>query len=307
MNDAVKPSTSDMPADSWVDRWAPAAARPYLRLMRLDRPIGTWLLLFPCWWSVAMATRGWPDPRFLALFAVGALIMRGAGCTLNDIADRHFDARVARTADRPIASGQITVFQAVVFLGLQLLAGLAILLQFNRATVALGILSLVLVAVYPFSKRVTYWPQAILGLTFNWGALLGWTAVRGSLDWPAVALYAACFFWTMGYDTIYAHQDKEDDILIGVKSTALKLGDATRPWLFGFYGATVALMTSAGWLAGLAWPFYVGLALAGAHLFRQAATVDIADPAHCLAVFRSNRTVGWLILAAFVGGRVVAF
>lgn len=305
MDDAVKPSTSDIPADSWVDRWAPAAARPYLRLMRLDRPIGTWLLLFPCWWSVAMATQGWPDPRFLALFAVGALIMRGAGCTLNDIADRDFDARVARTADRPIASGQITVFQAVVFLGLQLLAGLAILLQFNRATVALGILSLVLVAVYPFSKRVTYWPQAILGLTFNWGALLGWTAVRGTLDWPAVALYAGCFFWTMGYDTIYAHQDKEDDILIGVKSTALKLGDATRPWLFGFYGATVALMTLAGWLAGLSWPFYAGLALAGAHLFRQAATVDIADPAHCLAVFKSNRVVGWLILAAFVGGSIV--
>lgn len=305
MNDAGKAAASDIPVGSWIDRHAPAWARPYLRLMRLDRPIGTWLLLFPCWWSVALASPALPDLHAMALFAVGALIMRGAGCTVNDIADRNFDAQVARTADRPIASGQITVFRAIVFLGLELLAGLVVLLQFNRTTVELGILSLALVAIYPFSKRVTYWPQAILGLTFNWGALIGWTAVRGTLDAPALVLYAACFFWTMGYDTIYAHQDKEDDILIGVKSTALKLGENTRPWLFVFYGLTVLLTGIAGWLAALAWPFYVGLALVAAHLLRQAAKVDIGNPHQCLATFKSNRTVGWLLLGALIAGRAV--
>jgi len=230
MDERQQVSASDIPPQSWIDRVPGEGLRPYLRLARLDRPIGTWLLLLPCWWATAMAAPGWPDPWFLGLFAVGALVMRGAGCTVNDIADREFDKKVARTAGRPIASGQVSVAQALAFLALQLGIGLAVLLQFNGYTVILGVSSLALVAIYPFAKRVTYWPQFVLGLTFNWGALVGWAAVTGGLEAPAVLLYAAGILWTMGYDTIYAHQDKEDDVLIGVKSTALKFGAATGSW-----------------------------------------------------------------------------
>ncbi len=300
----MNPSASDMPAGTWIDRLTPPAARPYLRLMRLDRPIGSWLLLFPCWWSVALAADGWPDAGLMLLFAGGAVIMRGAGCVLNDIADRHFDARVARTQTRPIPSGAIAVPRAIAFLGLLLALGLLILIQFNLFAVLVGIASLALVGVYPFAKRVTYWPQAVLGLTFNWGALLGWAAVRGELAPPAVALYVAGVFWTLGYDTIYAHQDKEDDILIGVKSTALKLGDATRPWLFVFYLLFAGLLTLAGHLAGLGPVFFFILAAAVAHLFWQAWSVNLSDPAGCLAVFKSNRVVGWIVLTGIVAARL---
>ena len=257
MADTGKAVATDIPAGDWIDRRLPAIARPYARLARIDRPIGIWLLMFPCWWGTALATPGWPDPRLLALFAIGAAIMRGAGCTLNDLADRDFDARVARTAGRPIPSGAVSVRQAIAFMIALCLAGLLVLLQFNLFAVGLGASSLLLVAVYPFAKRVTYWPQAVLGLTFNWGALVGWAAVRGDLGWPAVVLYAAGLLWTLGYDTVYAHQDKEDDILIGVKSTALKLGAATKPWLWAFYGGAIALLALAGALAGLSWPFFV--------------------------------------------------
>ena len=232
--------------------------------------------------------------------------MRGAGCTLNDIADRDFDGRVARTANRPIPSGDVSVRQAFAFLILLCLIGLLILLQFNAFAVGVGAASLVLVAVYPFTKRVTHWPQAVLGLTFNWGALLGWAAVRGDIGLPALALYGAGIFWTLGYDTIYAHQDKEDDALLAVKSTALLLGGATRPWLFGFYAMTATLMGVTGYIADLAWPFFVFLLLAAAHLWWQTGTVNITDPKDCLAKFKSNREFGILIFIGIVVGRLAS-
>jgi len=295
---------SDIRRGDWIDRYVPPPARPYLRLARVDRPIGTWLLLLPCWWSVALATPGWPDPWLLVLFAVGALVMRGAGCTLNDIADRHIDGRVARTATRPIPSGQVTVFQAVVWMGTLCLIGLAVLVQFNPFAIWLGIASLLVVAVYPFIKRISDWPQAVLGLAFNWGALLGWAAVRGDLGLPPILLYGAGILWTLSYDTIYAHQDREDDALVGVRSTALRLGRATPRWLFGFSGVCIALIGTAGVLAGLAWPFFLILAVAAGHLFWQAATVDIDDPKDCLTKFRSNRDFGFIVLAAILLGQI---
>jgi 4-hydroxybenzoate polyprenyltransferase len=294
----------DIPVGNWIDRWIPPPARPYLRLMRLDRPIGTWLLLFPCWWSAALAADGWPDPLLMALFAVGAVVMRGAGCTVNDIADHEFDAQVARTRTRPIPSGAVSVRQAAAFLALQLAVGLLVLVQLNLFAMVVGAASLLLVFPYPFMKRITWWPQAWLGLTFNWGALLGWAAVRGDIGAPALLLYAAGLFWTLGYDTIYAHQDKDDDALIGVKSTALRLGDATPGWLAAFYGAALALIAAAGWFAGLGWPFWPLLAVAGLQLAWQVKAVDIDDPADCLAKFKSNRGFGWLLLAAVIAGRV---
>jgi 4-hydroxybenzoate polyprenyltransferase len=295
---------TDIPSGDWVDRCAPAAWRPYLRLARLDRPIGTWLLLFPGWWGLALAAPGWPDWQLMALFGIGAMAMRGAGCTLNDIADRDFDARVARTRTRPIASGAISVKQAIAFMVLELAIGAAILLSFNRVAILLGLLVLVLIATYPFMKRITYWPQFFLGLNFNWGALLGWAAARGDVHWPAVLLYTGGICWTLGYDTIYAHQDKDDDALIGVKSSALALGKRTRPFLFIFYAAAVALWAAAGVRAAPAWPFWIGLAAAAAQLFWQAATVDTDDSADCLAKFRSNRIVGWALLLGIIAAHV---
>ncbi len=241
-----------------------------------------------------------PDLRLGALFAIGALVMRGAGCIVNDIADRNIDAQVARTAQRPIASGQVSVARAVAFLGALLLLGLVILIRFNGFAILLGVAALPLIAAYPFMKRITYWPQAWLGLTFNWGALLGWAAVTGGLGPPALLLYAAGVAWTLGYDTIYAHQDKEDDALVGVKSSALKLGARTRPWLIVFYAAAWLLMLASGAAAGLAWPFYLGLAGVAAQFAWQVATLDIDDPAGCLARFKSNRYTGWILLAGIV-------
>ncbi|MBI3453305.1 MAG: 4-hydroxybenzoate octaprenyltransferase [Rhodospirillales bacterium] len=293
---------SDIPRGSWVERFAPSAMHPYLRLARLDRPIGTWLLLFPCWWGIALASPALPDPWLIAVFALGALVMRGAGCTYNDIVDRDFDARVARTADRPIPSGAVSVRQAVGFLVCQLSLGLAILLTLNRTAILLGILSLALVFIYPLMKRVTWWPQFFLGLAFNWGALMGYAAVTDELAAPAFFLYAAGIFWTLGYDTIYAHQDKDDDALIGVKSSALRLGPATRGALFAFYGATAALLSAAGVSAGLNPPYFILLAAGVLHLTWQARRVDPDDPADCLAKFRSNRVFGWFVFAALVAG-----
>lgn len=300
---AVSTATaSDIPRESWITRYLPRGAQPYARLMRADRPIGTWLLLFPCWWGLALASPGLPPASYLLLFAIGAFVMRGAGCTYNDIVDRDFDGRVARTADRPIPSGAVTLRGAVAFLLAQLLAGLAILLAFDATTIALGVASLVLVFTYPLMKRVTWWPQFFLGLTFNWGVLMGWTAVAGALGAPALLLYAGGIAWTLGYDTIYAHQDKEDDALVGVKSSARRLGDRTRPALFAFYAAAAALFGAAGHAAGLSWPFWVALAAAGAQMAWQAWRVDTDQPADCLAKFRSNRLVGWILLAGIVAG-----
>ncbi len=299
------PDPSDIDRGDWVECWLPPRARPYARLARLDRPIGTWLLLFPAWWGIALASRRWPDPALLALFALGAIVMRGAGCTLNDIADRRYDVRVARTRLRPLPSGAVTVRQAVMFLGLQLAVGAAVLLSLNRTSILLGIAVLGLIGSYPFMKRVTYWPQLFLGLNFNWGALIGWTAVAGALGRPALLLYLGGIFWTVGYDTIYAHQDKEDDALIGVKSSALALGQRTRPWLFVFYAAAILLWGLAGFAAGLGALFWVGLAAATLQLSWQATRVDIDRPADCLAKFRSNRAVGWLMLAGIVAGHLI--
>ncbi|MEX0758948.1 MAG: 4-hydroxybenzoate octaprenyltransferase [Tistlia sp.] len=300
---------SDIRADAPVLRLAPEGWRPYLRLARLDRPIGTWLLLFPCWWSIALAQASLgqaPDLWLYLLFGVGAMVMRGAGCTVNDLLDRHYDARVARTAERPIPSGQVSPRQALAFLAGLLLLGLAILLQLSEAAAWLGLASLLLVFPYPLMKRITYWPQLWLGLTFNWGALMGWAAVTGSLDWPPVLLYLAGIFWTLGYDTIYAHQDKEDDALIGVKSSALKLGTRTRPWLVGFYAAALLLFAAAGGAAGLAWPFYLGLLGVAAQLAWQVRRLEIDDPRRCLLLFRSNRWTGWLLLAGLLAAPLAA-
>lgn len=299
-------NASDIPTGNWVDHHVPEPARPYFRLARFDRPIGTWLLLLPCWWGTALASDGIPDAWLFCLFGIGALVMRGAGCTVNDIADREFDRKVARTADRPLASGAISLLRAFLFLGLLLAVGLTVLLQMNPYTIVMGVLALPLVVTYPFMKRITYWPQSWLGLTFNWGALMGWAAVRGELAAPAVALYIAGIFWTLGYDTIYAHQDKADDLLVGVKSTALKLGEATRPWLFGFFAMAILLLGVAGYSAGLAWPFYAGLAAAAAHAAWQAGTVGIDDPKDCLRKFKSNRDFGLLVLAGIVAGQLLA-
>jgi 4-hydroxybenzoate polyprenyltransferase len=297
-------SASDIPKGGWVDRFAPEALRPYARLARLDRPIGTWLLLFPCWWGIALATPGWPSPALMAIFALGAIVMRGAGCTYNDIVDRDFDSRVARTADRPIPSGAVSVRQAIAFLFAQLLIGLAILLSLSATAIWLGVLSLALVFTYPLMKRVTWWPQFFLGLAFNWGALMGYAAVADALAAPSPVLYAAGILWTLGYDTIYAHQDKEDDALIGVKSSALRLGARTRPALFAFYVGAAVMIGVAGGLAQLGWPFYALLGAAAAQLLWQAADVKIDDPADCLAKFKSNRLAGWLVLAAIVAGQL---
>ena len=295
----------DIPVGNWIDRWIPAAMRPYLRLMRLDRPIGTWLLLFPCWWSLALAGAGWPDWRLMALFAAGSVIMRGAGCTINDMADHKFDAQVERTKGRPIPSGAVSLTQAGLFLAAQLLAGLVILTQLNMAAIWWGMASLALVFPYPLMKRITWWPQAWLGLTFNWGALLGWVAVTGQMAAAPLLLYAAGILWTLGYDTIYAHQDKDDDQLIGVKSTALRLGANTVPALAVFYAGAVVLMAAAGFAAQLSWPFYGLLLLSAGQLVWQVKSLHMDDAADCLAKFKSNRLFGWGLLAAIIAGKVL--
>jgi len=289
---------------NWVDRHAPQWARPYLRLARADRPIGSWLLLLPCWWSSALAAddAGQPAPnlRHLLLFAVGAVTMRGAGCTWNDLVDRDIDALVERTRSRPIPAGDVSARRAAAFLVLQALVGLAVLLQFNRFAVLTGIASLATVAVYPFLKRITWWPQIGLGLAFSWGALMGWAAAFGRLDPPALLLYAGSIAWVIGYDTIYAHQDREDDALVGVRSTARLFGDATRPALVGFYALAVVLIGYAGFLAGAGAPFAIGLAVFTAHLAWQIARIDIADPDLCLLLFKSNRDAGLILFAGIV-------
>jgi 4-hydroxybenzoate polyprenyltransferase len=288
---------------NWVDGSAPAVTRPYLRLARLDRPIGSWLLLMPCWWSAGlagMASGHMPSLAHIALFFVGAFAMRGAGCTWNDLVDRNLDGKVERTRSRPIPSGQVTARQAAVFMVAQALVGLAVLLQFNWFTVFTGLASLGVVAIYPFMKRITYWPQIFLGLAFSWGALMGWPAAFGRLDWPALVLYAGAIAWVIGYDTIYAHQDREDDMMIGIKSTALLFGDNTPRMLMVFYAIAVVLIGAAGLMAGGGWIFILGLLAFAAHLAWQIARLDVDDPAHCLTLFRSNRDAGLILFAAML-------
>lgn len=295
---------ADAAPDNWVDRWAPDWAKPYLRMARADRPIGTWLLLWPCWWSAALAARPankpFPDLWFLGLFAIGAFVMRGAGCVYNDIVDRDYDARVARTRSRPLPSGQVTVGQARIFMVVLALVGFVVLIQFNSFAIGLGIASLGIVAIYPFMKRITHWPQFVLGLAFSWGALMGWAAAFARLDLAPILLYVAAISWTIGYDTIYAHQDKEDDALVGLKSTALRFGKATQRWLVLFYGITISALLAAGLLAGAGWVYVVGLAMAAAHLAWQVVTLDINDADNCLLRFRSNRDFGAIVFAAIL-------
>jgi 4-hydroxybenzoate polyprenyltransferase len=277
-----------------------------MQLMRLDRPIGIWLLLWPCVFGLILGATAqdrsfsdWRDLYYVFLFGLGAVVMRGAGCTFNDIVDRKIDAEVARTRGRPIPSGAISVELAIAFLILQCLAGLVILLQLNRFTIILGAASLLLVAAYPFMKRITWWPQAWLGLTFNWGALMGFAAQTGHIGWPALFLYAGLIFWTLGYDTIYALQDKDDDALIGVKSTARLFGDNAGAWVTRFYVIAFVLILAAGYAAHAGWQFTPLMLLAGAHLAWQVRKLDIHDPQRCLAIFRANRDTGILIAAAF--------
>jgi 4-hydroxybenzoate polyprenyltransferase len=295
------------PADAvkgnWVDRYAPDAARPFLRLMRADRPVGTWLLAIPCWQGLALGSIVAPPDLATALwyallFGLGAVVMRGAGCAYNDIADRDIDAKVARTALRPIPAGQISLRHAWLFLIVLSLIGLGVLAQFNRTTILLGVASLALVAAYPFMKRITWWPQAWLGLTFNWGALMGYSSVTGEIGLPALLLYASGVAWTLGYDTIYAHQDREDDALIGVKSSARRLGSKTKAALWFFYGA--ALVSAVAAFALSAAKGGVLFILPAIHLIRQVRALDIDDPGSCLTVFRSNREAGLLMLAPFL-------
>ncbi|MCL7463835.1 4-hydroxybenzoate octaprenyltransferase [Phaeovulum sp. NW3] len=303
-------TVADAPPDNWVDRWAPAATRPYLRLSRADRPIGTWLLLLPCWWGLALAAAAdaprWGDLWIAIGCTIGAVLMRGAGCTWNDITDRDFDGRVARTRSRPIPSGQVTVRGALIWMAAQVAVSALILLTFPPAAIVLGLVALIPVAIYPFAKRFTWWPQVFLGIAFNWGALLAWAAHTGSLSVAPVLLYLSGLVWTLFYDTIYAHQDKEDDALIGIRSTARLFADQTGRWLNGFLIGSVALMTGAVLAALLPQtpPHSLVLALIapwafGWHMIWQLRQLDIDDPGACLRLFRSNRDTG-LIVALFL-------
>ncbi|MCO5063250.1 MAG: 4-hydroxybenzoate octaprenyltransferase [Rhizobiaceae bacterium] len=306
---------ADAPSGHWVYRALPRGLWPYAQLARWDRPIGWILLLWPCWWSAAMAATAhahageaiselMPNPWHLLLFLIGSVAMRGAGCTYNDIVDEGIDAQVERTRSRPLPSGQVTRKQAWAFLVAQALVGLAVLLQFNSFTVLLGVASLAVVAIYPFMKRFTDWPQFVLGLAFSWGALMGWAAAFGALDTPALLLYAGSVLWVIGYDTIYAHQDKEDDAIVGVRSTARLFGEHTRLWLYGLYGGALACFAGAFASAVVPMPALAGLLAAGAHMHRQIRTLDIDDADQCLLLFKSNRIVGWLIFLGLVGGGV---
>jgi 4-hydroxybenzoate polyprenyltransferase len=299
---------ADAPSDNWVYRVLPRGAWPYAQLARWDRPIGWQLLLLPCLWSAALAANvaavagSFSPGRFvlhLILFFVGAVAMRGAGCTYNDLVDHDIDQAVARTRSRPLPSGRVTRRQAKIFMALQALAGLIVLLQFNTFTILLGIASLLIVAIYPFAKRFTDWPQFFLGLAFSWGALMGWAAEFGTLGWAPVTLYVAAVAWTIGYDTIYAHQDKEDDALIGVRSTARLFGERTSIWLTGLYSLTVVLMIAAVYLSGVGFVAYAGPVVAATLLAWQIARLDIDDPEECLALFKFNGIVGLVVFAGF--------
>ncbi|PTM98440.1 4-hydroxybenzoate octaprenyltransferase [Mycoplana dimorpha] len=306
---------ADAPSDNWVYRVLPRSLWPYAQLARWDRPIGWQLLMWPCLWSAALAANvaraasAYSLSQFawhLVLFVVGSIAMRGAGCTYNDLVDHEIDKAVARTRSRPLPSGRVSRGQAKLFIGLQSLVGLLVLLQFNTFAVVLGIASLVIVAVYPFAKRFTDWPQFFLGLAFSWGALMGWAAQFGNVSLAAVALYAGAVVWTIGYDTIYAHQDKEDDALIGVRSTARLFGERTRPWLVVLYGLAVLLIAASFVLAGVGLLAYVGLAIAAALLAWQIVAVDIDDAEQCLALFKFNNVVGMIIFLGLVAALAFA-
>ena len=306
----------------------PENREPFIRLLRLDRPIGTWLLAWPSFWGLIAAYRselslypGLPadqtpalfnnflasQPLLLfALFLLGAFLTRSAGCVFNDIADRKIDAQVARTKSRPIASGAISVKTAVKVLALLLTLALLILLQFNYLTIGLGVFILLPILIYPFMKRITYWPQAMLSLCFSWGCLMGWTAIKGSIDLPVILMTIAAFTWTMGFDTIYAHQDKEDDAVIGMKSTALKFGKSTQTWLIGFYGLTIVLLYVVGMLIGAKLIYFTTIGMAALHASWQIGTLKLDDPANCLQRFKSNGVFGLIVFIGFTADHLLA-
>lgn len=293
---------------TWIEKCVsstPVGLQPYLKLMRIHKPTGTWLLLWPCYWSLCMAAPHGclPDLHLMLLFGCGTLLMRGAGCTINDMWDKDIDAKVVRTRYRPLASGELSMLDAWMFLGGQLSLALLVLLQLNWYSILLGASSLGLVCVYPFVKRISYWPQLVLGLTFNWGALLGWAAVHGSITWSVVLpLYSACISWTLIYDTIYAHQDKVDDVLIKIKSTALKFGKNTKTWLSCFSLSMVASLAVAGYSAGQTWPYYISVGVTSVMLLTQIASLNIHNPEECWKKFKSNEHIGWFIFLGIIAG-----
>jgi 4-hydroxybenzoate polyprenyltransferase len=299
---------ADAPPRHWVYRILPKWLWPYAQLARWDRPIGWLLLLWPCWWSVALAAQAQntlPNIWHIALFLIGAIAMRGAGCSYNDIIDVKIDAEIERTRSRPLPSGQITPRKAWLFLVAQALAGFVVLIQFNWFSIWLGIASLGIVAAYPFMKRITNWPQLVLGLAFSWGALMGWAGTFGSLSWPPVLMYAATILWVIGYDTIYAHQDREDDALVGVRSTARLFGEHTKKALVLFYGGMLVLMVAAFYTAHVALASYVGLGLAAWHMYRQIRTLNINNGDECLKLFKSNSEIGWMIFVMLLAGSII--
>ncbi len=324
MSNSADLRVSDAPSNNWVYRILPQALWPYAQLARWDRPIGWWLLLWPCWWSLAMGLNvslgenladldplvgplliGIAFVLYLAFFMIGAIAMRGAGCTYNDLVDRNIDDKVARTASRPIPSGRVTAKQAWMFLVVQALVGALVLFQFNEFSVWLGIASLLVVAIYPFAKLVTDWPQFFLGLAFSWGGLMGWAVMRGSLDWPPLLLYGGSILWVIGYDTLYAHQDKDDDVLVGVRSTALLFGEKTKQALLSLYGGALLLFVFGYYLSELNWLAYFGLLGGAAHMGWQIKVVDIDDSDKCLRLFKSNSQFGWIVFAGLLGSAVI--
>jgi 4-hydroxybenzoate polyprenyltransferase len=311
MTTALEIPVADAPPANWVDRLAPAAWRPYLRLGRFDRPIGIWLLLFPCWWSQTLAevTRAEPYPNvvLLALFAIGATAMRAAGCAYNDFIDRDIDALVQRTANRPIPSGQVSLAAVIVFIAAAMLVGLAVLMRLNTFAIYVALASLVVVSFYPFAKRLISYPQLVLGIAFNWGALVGWAAVKGSLGWPAIVLFAGSVLWAIGYDTIYAHQDKEDDALLGLGSTALLFGENTVSYVGALYGCAALLWLIAGAMAGAHLVYYLAVVLVFLQLAWQVSTLDTQDPANCLRRFKSNRDVGAAVFLGLVADMALSW
>lgn len=303
---------ADAHSQNWSDKWLPLKSRPYARLMRLDRPVGVWLLLWPCFWGqiLALSEMGfygvaydfsvWAQIKYVALCFVGAIIMRGAGCVYNDLVDHKYDAQVERTKSRPLPSGAVSTKQAKLFLVLLLLSGLLVLVQFNAFTIYVGAASLALVAIYPWMKRFTYWPQAFLGIAFNWGALVGFSAVTGYLSVSVLILYLGGFFWTIGYDTIYAHQDKDDDMMVGLKSTAILFGNKTKIWVAALYVLTLGCFIIAGQMAGLNFVFIILMAPLAMHLAWQIYKLNLDDAAQCLRLFKSNILFGGLVTAVFL-------
>ena len=299
-----EPTFTDIPQDGGIVALLPPQTWPYARLMRLDRPIGTWLLLLPCWWGVALSAKFLPNLWLMLLFAVGAIVMRGAGCVINDIYDRKLDQKVERTSTRPLANGEIALWQAILFLGFLLTIGLGILFFFNPPTIITGAVSLLLVFTYPLMKRVTWWPQLFLGFTFNWGVLMGACAVTGRITMPAILAYIAGIFWTLGYDTIYAHQDVRDDAMVGIKSTALLFGDHSPRWVALFYALTMVFLALAGWATGLSGIYDWFLLIATCFAAVQLTLWRVDDPEDCLRRFKANRNFGLIVLAGIMLGKM---